>query len=368
MKSLNLFLLALTFMSVAGCSRGASGGGAKVTALPAGIVDQNLYGDMAFSPDGKTLAVANHDGVVKLCDLTSGSAESLNSPFPRRNDGFDFHNKIVYAKSGQFLAVAYAERAIVVRDVPGKKEKVCMPLAGDGVHSMAFTDGVRTLLALMMTSAKDARPVPNDWRSLRYLAVRFEVSSGKRMNTVDFGKYCRFEALSPEGRYAVLDVTSEPGVPFETDYHVFDVDTGKKLFQVGGMNIDPYWSVLAGAWVFSADGSRLFTCNQRGISIREVPSGKVLKHFEAPDIGVPAGASLSADGRLLAVISGRNVSLFNAQTGQLLGEVECHESASCKAAAISPDSRTMATWSGLINGQERWVQPVLTLWKIPDSW
>jgi len=344
------------------------GGFGKVTLLPAGIVDQQLYGDMAFSPDGKTLAVANHDGVVKLCDLANGSAEDLTSPYPHKDGGLDFYNNLVYSKRGQFLAVDYEERAIVVRDVPGKKEKVRMPLDGDGVHSMAFSDDDRTLLALLMTSANDVRPVPDDWHSLRYLAVRFDVSSGKRTSTVDFGKYCHFKVLSPDGRYAVLEITTKPGVPFDTSYHLFDLTTGAKVFQVGGMHFDPSWTSLAGCWVFSADASRLVTCNQRRISIRQVPSGKELKHFDAPDIGAPNGACFSSNGRFLAVRSGRIVRLFSVERGRLLDEVECHESAACKAIAISPDGRTMATWSGLIDGQEKWVQPVLKLWKIPDSW
>ena len=262
---------------------------AKLTPFPAGMADAHLDGDMAFSPDGKTLAVANYDGVVKLLDVATGKAQDLPSPFPYA-EGPDSYNNVVYSKGGQLLAVAYEQRAIVVRDVPGRKEKVRIPLEGAGVHSMAFTDGDRVLVALLMSFTEE-RPRPDGRRPLTWLAVRWDVSSGKRQSIVDFGWYCDFKVLSPDGRYAVAEFTTKPGtLPNEDRYQVIGLATGAKLFQVGGMDFDPDWGLLAGSWVFSGDGSTQVTCNQRGLLIREVPSGRELKHIDNNLIATTHGA------------------------------------------------------------------------------
>ena len=134
------------------------------------------------------------------------------------------------------------------------------------------------------------------------------------------------------------------------------------------MNVDPDWVLLAGSWVFTADGATLVWSNQKGISIREVPSGRELKHFATRAMGPTDGASLSADGKRLALMSGCIVSLFSVATGKLLDEVECHDSAACKAVLISPDGRILATRSGSVSDKDQPVQPLLKLWKIPDSW
>ena len=149
-------------------------------------------------------------------------------------------------------------------------------------------------------------------------------------------------------RDAVAEFTTKPGIlPDEDRYDVIDLATGAKLFQVGGMNFDPDWGLLAGSWVFSGDGSTQVTCNQRGLLIREVPSGRELKHIDTNLIATTHGASLSSDGKLLAVTAGSQACLFNLNTGKLLDHVDCGES-TCTAVLISPDGHTLATrgrWS-----------------------
>jgi WD40 repeat protein len=368
-----LFLFVVTFGSVLGCDHSAklaqnsTGESDQATAIPAGLADQRLHGDMAFSPDGQTLAVANYDGVVKVCNVTTGNVVDLPSPYPDKK-GADWSNNVAYSKHGQCLAVAYDQRAVVVRDIPGLKEKVRIDLEKASVHSMAFTDGDHTLLGLLLTFATDAPPEPGGGRRLKYLAVRWDISSGKRLSALDLGSYCRFEVLSSDGRFAVVNLRSKPGTtPFVDSYDVVDLATGAKLFQVGGFGVDPDWGVLAGSWAFSADGSTLVTCNQRGLLIREVPSGKKLRHFDK-DSFVTTNASLSADGKLLAVNSGC-VLLFNAETGRQLGAVSCGgDDAGCDSVLISRDGHALATQRETVGWRDQSVMPLLKVWRIPASW
>jgi len=351
-------LLALSLMLGIGCDQVG-----KITPLPVGTLDEHFRGDMAFSPDGKTLAVANYDGVVKLCDLTTGREADLPSPYPYEEEkGIDWYNKVVYSHRGQFLAVAYTQRSIVLRELPRRQESVRIPLDDAGVQSMAFTDDDQTLVTLLLNKP-GLKPV-----LLSAVAVRWDVSSGKRVSTIDLGEDCSFEVLSPNGRYAVAETTSKLGAgPFVCRYDVVDLTTGAKLFKVGGSDFDPDWAVLAGSWVFSADGSALVTCNQRGLLIREVPSGRELQHFGTADIATTQGASLSSDGKLLAVTTGSLVSLFNLETGEPLGDVDAGKEAACTAVLLSPDGRTLATQREKVGWNDKPVRPLLRAWRIPET-
>ena len=77
--------------------------------------------------------------------------------------------------------------------------------------------------------------------------------------------------------------------------------------------------------------------------------------------------SLSSDGKLLAVTAGSQACLFNLNTGKLLDHVDCGES-TCTAVLISPDGHTLATQREVVNGEDKWVGPLLKLWRIPDKW
>jgi WD40 repeat protein len=318
---------------------------------------------MAFSPDGKTLAVANYDGVVKLCDLTTGREADLPSPYPYAEEqGIDWYNKLAFSHRGQRLAVAYTQRSIVIREITRSEASVRIPLDNAGVHSMAFTDDDQALVTLLL-NRPGVKPV-----SLSAAAVRWDVSSGKRLSTIDLGADSSFEVLSPNGRYAVAETTSRPGAgPLVCRYDVVDLTTGAALFQVGGSDFDPDWAVLAGSWAFSADGSTLVTCNQKGLLVREVPSGRELRRFGTAYIASTHGASLSSDRRLLAVTTGCLVSLFDLEAGKLLGDVNAGQLAACTVALLSPDGRTLATQRATVGSNDKPVSPLLRAWRIPES-
>jgi len=330
------FLLpALLSMLVTGCD--------KVTELPGGNVDPRHSGDMAFSPDSRMLALPKEDGRVELCDLTTGKVAVFACPYGDQQRA----DLLAYSKQGRLLAMSYGERGITIWDVPGRK--VSVQITG-GAYRMEFTDGDRTLLCLALKT--DHSTNPQDWHSL---TVRWDVATGKHLNTIDFGKMYSFITLSPDGRYAVLQ---------NDKLSVFDLATRKKLFDLPDF----------GAFLFSEDGTILVSYIRGRLSLLEVPSGKLLRHLgdHYPGDGNSHSLSLSRDKRLLAVgtFDGDCLAgIINLESGKILGTFTCcPPEMGCKNIRISPDGRTAATNTEAGNSRDQPATPVMKFWKIPASW
>jgi WD40 repeat protein len=350
-----LALLTLSMTSGLACAQHAKPTPLLAVATPAC--------DMTFSPDGKTLAVANDDSSVSLWNLASGKHNDIVSPFAYR-EGIDWNNSVVYSDRGDLLAVAYTQRAIVIRDVSGKAEKIRIPLENAGLRRMTFTNDGTSLLALVGES-HEVGVGSYYWTPA---VIRWDVTTGARQSTVKLRHHVVFEVLSPDGRFAVARLPGEPGGANDDGIQVIGTASGAKLFKIGGANFDPDWTYLGGSWVFSADGTKLVTCNQKGILIREVPSGRTVKHIKTEPIATTSSAALSTDGKRLAVASGTLVKVFNLETGKLLGEVNAGDSALCKQVVLSRDGRTMASQRSATDAADRFVGSMLKVWRLPDQW
>ncbi len=316
---------------------------------------------MAISPDGKTLAAANYDGNVKLWNLAAANSEEIRSPFPH-GERLDWDNRLVYSKRGQLLAAAYTQRAIVIRDLAKSKETVRIALEDAGVAYLTFSNDDTEIVALLLGSKVDNTSERNN------SAARWDAMTGTRRSTTRLGPQVGFKALSPDGRYAVADFRPMREEASGEGIYVIELQTGVKLFQVGGENLDDSWLTLVGSYVFSSDGSWLVTCNQQGILIRELPSGKRLKHIKAQPIVATIGASLSSDKKRLAFVSGSVAEVYNLESGKPLGVVNAGDSADCTAAVLSPDGRILATQRSPVNWKDEPVGSLLKVWRLPDDW
>jgi WD40 repeat protein len=347
-----LLLPALLLISGGGCGRPLFDPiqGPQISRVLEGVVDPHHYRDMAFSADGKTLALPKVSGAVELWDLATEKTAILPKPRGEERGA----GSLVFSKDGQYLAVSY-RNGITIWEVPGMKEHVRIAHEQFGQFT-AFTDGDTTLLALLIIPTDDP-PVPKAWRQE---VVRWDVSSGRRLSAVDFGQQLQtFEAISPDGRWAVVQV-------FPNECGVFDLTTRAKVFDV----------IAFGDFTFSADGSFLVSCAKNRLSLLDVPSGKELKHFDfIPPFDPPGHSdvlSISSDGKLLAVggyPDSRNTSLISLVSGKVLAAVECAPPLTdCKLARLSADGRTLATLSWAVNTQDQPVPPLFKLWRLPASW
>ena len=95
----------------------------------------------------KTLVLVKRDGgVVRLCDLTTGKAETLASPYGARSSG----TMVAYSRDGLLLAAAYSDHGIVIWDIGTRKERNRIALEREWVDDMVFIDGNRSLFALIL--------------------------------------------------------------------------------------------------------------------------------------------------------------------------------------------------------------------------
>ena len=86
----------------------------------------------------------------------------------------------------------------------------------------------------------------------------------------------------------------------------------------------------------SASGTRLTIGSIKGVELRELPGGKLLRTFDGRAVH-----TLSGDGRLLAIASDRGAQIYDVESGQPLREVEGRVS----FLRFSPDSKRLAGWT-----------------------
>ncbi len=141
-----------------GSPRGKSDGAfpVRVTELAAPVAAPHHTGPLAFSPDGKSLALPRfREGRVEVWSLVTAKARVLeNTSHTPRIRAVD----AVFAKGGQSLAVAYEQpEEIVVWDLATETEKARMPVPpGCWTGGMAFADGDRTLVTVMQSAGRYA--------------------------------------------------------------------------------------------------------------------------------------------------------------------------------------------------------------------
>ena len=341
----------LVLVAVAGCAAPSQvpPQDAKATEILKGVLAPHGYGNMAFSPDGQTLALPKGERGIELRNVITGAATVL--PNPRGEEHCT--GTLAYSKRGEFLAASYG-RGITIWRVAESKELVRIPKER-GALNMVFTDGDRTLVA------QELIPVDDQTEPFYFHSriVRWDVSSGTRLGSVDFGAHHSFRAISPDGRYGVIWVGPAD------DYDVCDLTTRAKIFVLTG----------SGNAIFSEDGSKLVWCRKSRIALFEVPSGKELRHFEIASPFAPPGSSeplsLSSDGKLLAVggfPEERFVGLISLESGRVLESLQCGPPLTvCKEVRLSPDGRTLATITYSVDTADQPVASVMKVWRLPET-
>jgi WD40 repeat protein len=184
----------------------------------------------AFSPDGRTLATAGREGMIKLWDLASNRMRAT------LREHHQPVNVLAFSPDGRWLAsgtgVGRTGEAMEWDTTTGQVHARLKGTSG-AIRSLVFSKDGRTLVA----GCEGGR------------VVRWEASNGELRSTHQLGDHqVRRTAVSSDGRTAATDSRPSQGPAFVT---IWDLDTGREqaVLEAPENRI--------GALVFSNDGSML---------------------------------------------------------------------------------------------------------------
>jgi RNA polymerase sigma factor (sigma-70 family) len=313
---------------------------------------------LCFAPDGKTLAVSRPDHTIQVWEVASGTlARQIGESPPQGRMQVRIVVKLgpesaspvdlAFSPDGKTLAAGLGGASIRQFETATGKE---IPPPGGG-HQTAVSnchvspdgktlttcargDAVRTW---DLATGKELRQVrlPSNGgpaalsRDGRWLATvnagaveLWEVATRKQVHKLEAGKLgVAVLALSPDGK------TLATKGPYNPEIHLWDTATGKELRSVGGGNnpgnaavltVTEAAGVLGSEMVFAPDGKYLAGAGAKGqLCLWEVATGNSLWELSLPSDQVVERLAFSADGRSLATMSREGtITLYEVATSE----------------------------------------------------
>jgi len=292
---------------------------------------RNIGAFLAYSPDGKTLAAGSFDGVVQTWDAATGKRLGLYD-MPRNQNQL---GRLGFTTDGKLLAWGSNGPAIYVWDVLA--EKSLTPTGGHqaAVSAVAFTADGKGLvsasndggIAFWDAAGKETKHIQLRGDEVMPFSVGIGLVNGL--------------CLSPDGKHA-LGATGN----------------GMALFELGkGREVCTLFAGFAGFGPngsFSADGTLLALAStdpqarKPVLRLYDVGTGQELRTFEG-HVGNIQGVAFAPDGKAIASVSTNfqavqtsEVRLWDAATGKSLWQAERAQSFAQKL-AFSPDGKLLAT-------------------------
>jgi WD40 repeat protein/serine/threonine protein kinase len=298
--------------------------------------DSAVHG-VAFSPDSRRLASADHNGVVSVWDLLTGQVV-----FPP----FQAHEKpcgsVAYSPDGHYLATTCHDEVKIWDAETGAWSRTLEGYSGQqGAFSYAaFSPDGRHL-------ATSGRKDVKIW----------EVATGQKLLTLEgHTDLVREVVFSPDGRR--LASSSK-----DRTVKVWDVETGQELLTLRGHTVG-VWSAAfspGGKQIASAAGEFAHKGKGEG-KLWDAVTGQEILTLRG-HASLILGVAFSPDGRRLATAGhDRTVKLWDAVTGQEILTLRGHRSNWVRPVAFSPDGtrlvsvsldQTVHLWDATPLGDER---------------
>jgi WD40 repeat protein len=344
--------------------------GKEVLRVPMGqLAGDRMIRVMAFSPDGKTLALGNDEPTILLLDTTTAK-EVLRLPHQDRTS-----LQITFSPDGRLLAAA-GSLAVTLWHMPEGRQ--ARTLQG-GANALAFSPDGKFLVTRAGISNRLW-----DTATGQQVAGPPALASHWGGNTVAFSPDGRTVALGGSDTIVLWDLVARRevrrltghragGLWFSPDsrflatvaygcIRVWDVPAGKLLSPDGGHE-SPVQALS-----FSADGRLLATAAFDDSTIRlwEAATGRPLRALAAP-AGPVHALSFSAEGDTLAC-GGRDLRLLDWRTGKERGRFLLPEPGSegrreeVRAVQLAPDGRRVGALGWLWDTKTGRSRATVTVW------
>jgi WD40 repeat protein len=312
-------------------------------------VEEQDVGSMAFSPDGKRLAVGHcASGDVNLWDLPAGVlADSLAA------EEIMYTTSLAFSADGVRLAAGSADGLVVLWDpVSGENPQILGTLP-TRVRSLAFSPAGDILAAA-------AGNTVTLWNASTGIRLRSLGGKGEEINAVAFSRDGKMIASGgDEG--SVLRWDPHSGGSFDALRELrstvkslaFSID-GTALLG-GSADAILLWNSGTGAYLrtidrtfaawesagFLSGGTQIAILSDRIIAFADVYRNEIVSAYE-----IPAGALFAQDYRMYAYLpSCQEIALHETVSGKFLRSIRMPAAFACYpgSVAISPDGRTAAS-------------------------
>ncbi|QPP06204.1 protein kinase [Streptomyces bathyalis] len=303
------------------------------------LTSSDAVDEVAFSPDGKTLAAGVQAGKVRLWDVAGRKQRAtLNQRNERGEEQALGISCLAFSPDGKRLAAVAADRTMGLWDLAARRQIATFTVStSDPVRDVAFSPNGK----VVATGGEDGKVRLWDARS----------REDRDLATLDHGQPVWDVAFSPDGR-RVASAGYEPDGRTVRTGRLWNVADHK-----AGASFHHPESITRVA--FSQDGQTLFTVGTED-KVRQWDAGSGREKDPLVDGGFISSSDdveSSPDGKTLATAHFSDVRLWDQEDGTPLAVLTGFEDGDQKV-AFSPGGRLVATAAG--DGKIR-------MWKVPKD-
>jgi WD40 repeat protein len=339
--------------------------------------------DIAFSPDGKALAVCGDDAIYLVDPATGKQIRKLPLDVEPENLAFSKDGTKLYAsgylRNGNQLVELDLATGKVLRECAGREGK--LSLSPDAATLVLTDSGGNGPIFFGLAAGQDMAalfPPTSPLRSVHYLLdgrslltissarqgnqalQKWDAASGKELGPVPLPLTLTLVAASPDGKLLAGQDRGGPAgfgpiVPSK-EIDIFDASSGKGLGKISLQSAEPQLSagfspdgktlalgqpVEGKIELYGVDGLKL----RLTLAIAKAPGTGKVKGFGGMSVGPPGTIAFSPDGKLVATLADANtMGLWDTATGKRIGSLSPApgKGGFTGSATFSPDCRCLA--------------------------